>query len=189
MFRQWKLAALTIDLVAVAVRNGHFWMLAGGCILGGIFYFILNQIVNNNGGFLRKTGTALTHLKKLRHGSLKNLAKKISSVSLFQQLPAEELQAIIPYIQTRTYKKGKHLVHHDDPGDRLLIIEKGKVKLIDEDKDISLMAEENAILGEIELLTGEKHQYSIIAETDVSVLMILKSDFDKIVILMSFIDD
>ena len=175
------LAALTIDLVAVAVRNGHFGMLAIGCILGGIFYFILNQVVNNNGGFLRKTGTALTHLKKIRHGNLKKIAKKISTVSLFLQLPAEELQAIIPLIQCRTYKKGKHLVHHDDPGDRLIIIEKGKVKLIDEDKDICLIAEENAVLGEIELLTGEKHQYSIIAETDVSVLLILKTDFDKIV--------
>jgi zinc transporter ZupT len=175
------LAALTIDLVAVAVHNGHFWILAFGCIIGGIFYFILNQIVNNNGGFLRKTGTAILHLKKIRHKNLNELAKRISRVPLFQQLPADELQTIIPFIQHRSYKAGKHLVHHDDPGDRLLIIETGKVKLIDEDKNITLFAEQNAVLGEIELLTGDKHQFSIIAETDVSVFMVLKTDFDKIV--------
>ncbi|MBI5541069.1 MAG: cyclic nucleotide-binding domain-containing protein [Bacteroidia bacterium] len=175
------LAALTIDLVAVAVHNGHFWILAMGCIIGGIFYFFLNQIVNNNGGFLRKTGTALSHLKKVRRKNLNELAKRISTIPLFQQLPADELQSIIPYIQNRTYKTGKHLVHHDDPGDRLLIIESGKVKLIDEDKNLTLFAEQNAVLGEIELLTGSKHEFSIIAETDVSVFMVLKTDFDKIV--------
>ena len=175
------LAAVTIDLVAVEVTNGHFWVLAIGCIIGGLFYFVLNQIVNNNGGFLRKTGTALLHLKKLRLQNLKKLAKKISFVPLFHELPAKELQLIIPYIQYRTYKKGKHLVHHDDPGDRLLIIEKGTAKLVDEDKDISFFEKDNAVLGEVELLTGEKHQYSIIAETDISVFMILKTDFDIIV--------
>jgi zinc transporter ZupT len=175
------LAALTIDLVAVAVHNGHFALLALGCILGGIFYFVLNQIVNSKGGAKRKRGTSILYLKKLRFRHLKHLTEKISYVPLFHKLPAEELHHLVPYIQNRSYKKGKHLVHHDDPGDRLIIIEKGTVNLIDEDENRSFQVRENAILGELELLTGDKHPYSIVAETDVSVFVIHKSDFDTLV--------
>jgi len=45
------LAALTIDLVASALELGHFWPLAVGCVLGGILFEVLNQLVNMRGGF------------------------------------------------------------------------------------------------------------------------------------------
>ena len=38
------LAALTIDLVAVAVDKGHFFPLAIGMITGGLFFVLLNKI-------------------------------------------------------------------------------------------------------------------------------------------------
>lgn len=45
------LSALTIDLVGEALRKGQFYPLAAGCILGGILFVVLNQIVNNKGSF------------------------------------------------------------------------------------------------------------------------------------------
>ncbi|MBI4646413.1 MAG: cyclic nucleotide-binding domain-containing protein [Bacteroidia bacterium] len=175
------LAAVTIDLVSVSIEKGHFIVLAGGAALGGIFFFILNQIVNNKGGFLRKTGTSLMHLKKLHQRKLKNITKKISNVPLFNHLPAQEIQALIPYIIKRYYKTGKYLLHHDDPGDRLIILESGKVKLVDEDQNKTIDFADELILGEIELLTGKKHDYSVIATTDVTAYIILKTDFDRLV--------
>jgi len=175
------LAALTIDLVAVSVENGHFWLLAVGCIFGGIFYFILNQIVNSKGGSKRKKSTSIIQLKKIRYKQLKYLAEKISIVPLFHKIPAEEIYHLVPYVHTRHYKKGKHLVHHDDPGDRLLIIEKGSVNVIDEDNTHNVKVHENSIFGEIELLTGEKHPYSIVADTDVTAFVIYKNDFDLLI--------
>ncbi len=56
------LAALTIDLVAVSVSKGHFYPLAIGMIIGGIFFVSLDKLVNSHGGFLRKTATILTHI-------------------------------------------------------------------------------------------------------------------------------
>ncbi len=175
------LAALTIDLVAEAVENGHFGLLAAGCILGGIFYFILNNIVNSKGGSRRKKSTSILHLKKLKNRHLKHLTEKISFVPLFHKLPPDELHHLVPFIHTMSYKKGKHLVNHDDPGDRLIIIEKGTVNLVDEDKNTSVQVHDNTVLGEMELLTGENHPYSIVAETNVSTFIIYKSDFDKLV--------
>ena len=46
------LAALTIDLVASAVQEGHFHALAIGAILGGLSFIGLNQVINDYGGFL-----------------------------------------------------------------------------------------------------------------------------------------
>ena len=48
------LSALAIDLVNPAVEAGHFYPLAFGCILGGLLFLSLNQLLNNYGGFLRK---------------------------------------------------------------------------------------------------------------------------------------
>ncbi|MBN8704291.1 MAG: hypothetical protein J0L62_00330 [Bacteroidetes bacterium] len=48
------LAALTIDLVGSALEAGHFYPLAAGCILGGLFYMGLNAIINSQGGFFKK---------------------------------------------------------------------------------------------------------------------------------------
>ena len=56
------LAALTIDLVAVSVEKGHFYPLAAGMIAGGLFFVMLDKVVNSRGGFLRKTATILTHI-------------------------------------------------------------------------------------------------------------------------------
>ena len=52
------LAALTIDLVVPAFDRGHYFSLATGCMIGGVLFFILNEIINDYGGFLRKASTA-----------------------------------------------------------------------------------------------------------------------------------
>jgi len=43
------LSALTIDIVGNALRQGQFYPLALGCILGGLLFVVLNQIGNNKG--------------------------------------------------------------------------------------------------------------------------------------------
>ena len=46
------LAALTIDLVVGELIAGHFYPIDIGCVIGGILFVMLNQVVNNRGGFL-----------------------------------------------------------------------------------------------------------------------------------------
>src|SRR6056297_2972291 len=57
------LAALTIDLAGPALAKGHFNWLAAGCIVGGILFVVLDEIVNRHGGFLRKASTTIFHLR------------------------------------------------------------------------------------------------------------------------------
>lgn len=68
------LAALTIDLVAVSVEKGHFYPLAIGMIMGGLFFVLLDKIVNSQGGFLRKTATHLLISYRNSHCVRKNFS-------------------------------------------------------------------------------------------------------------------
>ncbi|HNC49809.1 MAG TPA: hypothetical protein PLH27_12525, partial [bacterium] len=99
------LAALTIDLVAESLRKGEFYPLAAGCIGGGLLFVLLNKIVNDNGGFLRKAATTMQHLNKLKLRSYQSFYRRLSKVPLFQILPPEELTALVRTVKTHRFKK------------------------------------------------------------------------------------
>src|SRR4030042_332129 len=108
------LAALTIDLVSVSLERGHFFPLAAGMILGGIFFVLLDKIVNSQGGFLRKTATMLTHISRKQTNRQKLFFKQLSKVKFFHNLSPSKVQLIIPYLHRFHYREGKLIVHEGD---------------------------------------------------------------------------
>ena len=126
------LAALTIDLVGNALREGHFYALAVGCVIGGILFDILNLTINNRGGFLRKAATTIDYLKRKKAQHYRYLIDKMSRVHLFNLLPPEEIQNLVPEITSRTYDKGSVIIRQGEAGDSLFIIDKGTVDIFDE---------------------------------------------------------
>lgn len=176
------LAALTIDLAAPALERGHFYALAGGCIIGAILFDILNQIVNSQGGFLRKSATTINHLRQRKLQSYKKVCKKLSEVPLFQHLPPEEIRTLIPHIHSRSYKSGQIIVAQGDAGDSLFIIESGEVDIIDDAngrKEIARLSRGD-IFGEMALVTHEPRSASAFTITKTKVWMIYRSDFELI---------
>ncbi len=176
------LAALTIDLVGNALSEGHFYPLALGCIIGGILFDILNFTVNSKGGFLRKTATAINHLKRSKARQYKYIVDKMSRVHLFNLLPPDEIQNLVPEITNRTYDKGAVILHQGDPGDSLFIIDRGTVEIFCDDIESGRIATlgENDVVGEIALVTGAPRSAPAIAVTEVRVLIILKESFDRL---------
>lgn len=176
------LAALTIDLAGPALERGHFYALAGGCIIGGLLFDFLNQVVNNKGGFLRKTATTIEYMRKRRVHSAMKVFEQLSRVPLFNQLPPEEIRQLTPYIHGRSFKNGTRIVHQGDPGDSLFIIEQGQVDILDDAQGGNRIARLNRsnVFGEMALLTGEPRAASAIAVTDTKAWIIYKEDFDRI---------
>jgi len=176
------LAALTIDLVGNALSEGHFYPLAAGCIIGGILFDILNYIVNMKGGFLRKAATTIYHLKRKKTRHYRYLVEKMSRVHLFNLLPPDEIQNLVPEITSRTYDRGTVILRQGDPGDSLFIIDSGTVDVIDDESEGGKIASlgENDVVGEISLVTGEPRSATAIAATDVRVLIIHKESFDRL---------
>ena len=177
------LSALTIDIVGNALKQGQFYPLAIGCILGGLFFVILNQIVNNKGGFLRKSATTISFLKRKKRKEYKQISKELSNVTLLNHLPPEEIYKIIPFVSKHTYKQGYKIIKQGDPGNSMFIIESGEVDIIDTRNNSKKIATLHAddILGEMALVTGEPRSGTAIAITDTTVWMILKEHFDWLI--------
>lgn len=176
------LSALTIDIVGNALRQGQFYPLALGCILGGLLFVGLNQLVNNKGGFLRKSATTVSFLKRKKRKELKQIFKEMSQVQLLNHLPPDEIHALAPYVAKRSYPKGSTIITQGDPGDSLFIVESGKVEIIDERNDSKKIATLYAddVLGEMALVTGEPRSATAIAAVDTTVWLILKEHFDRL---------
>lgn len=176
------LSALTIDLVGEALRKGEFYPLAAGCVLGGLLFVMLNQVVNNKGGFLRKAATTVRYLRRKKAQEYKILFKKLSRIPLFNHLPPDEIHELIPYIGSRTYGQGRTIIRQGDPGDSLFIVESGEVEIVDEKGGIGTIAKLKAddVLGEMALLTGEPRSATAIARIDTRAWVVLKEHFDRI---------
>lgn len=176
------LSALTIDIVGNALRQGQFYPLALGCMLGGLLFVFLNQVVNNRGGFLRKSATTINFLKRKKRKELKQIFKEMSQVTLLNHLPPEEIHALAPYVSKRLYKQGSTIIRQGDPGDSLFIVESGEVEIIDERNNSKKIATLHAddVLGEMALVTGEPRSATAIAAIDTTVWLILKEHFDRL---------
>jgi zinc transporter ZupT len=178
------LAALTIDLVAVSVEKGHFYPLAVGMIAGGIFFVVLDKLVNSRGGFLRKTATILTHITARQNSRQKKLFQQLSKVALFHNLSPSKANLIIPYLHRYHYRQGKIMVHDGDPGDMFFIVENGSAIVMDDTTNSVVgLLNPNDTYGIIELITGITHNYNVVVKEDMHVWVINKESLDRIILL------
>ena len=117
------LAVISLDLMANVVTRGDFYPLAIGCILGGLLFMAFNKFINNRGGFLRKAATTIDFLKDEKVKKFEKIFQKMSRVQLFEKLPPEEIQVMLPYISHRSFQKGDILIRQGAAGDSLFIID------------------------------------------------------------------
>src|ERR1700730_10234016 len=126
------LAALPLGLVGAAMRRHDFYALAVGCLLGCVVFVVLNQIVNERGGFLRSFATTSEDLAKLQSEHVRSLAERLSSLPIFRALPPSLIADLLPQVQERTYQPGTTIIRQGEPGDGFFVIERGEVDFIDE---------------------------------------------------------
>lgn len=176
------LAALTIDLVSTSVEKGHFYPLALGMIIGGLFFVFLNKVVDSKGGFLRKTATTITHIHKKKTWRQKLFFQQLSKVKFFHNLPPSKVQPIIPYLHRYLYRGGKIMIHEGDPGDMFFIIESGEALVMDDvNNNIVNILKPDDTYGIVEMLTGITHAYTVVVKTDMHVWVINKESLDRII--------
>ena len=174
------LSALTIDLVAGALEEGEFYALAGGAVLGGVLFVVLDQLVNKKGGFLRKSATTFRYLRRLKARKLQDLFKSLSETPFFNQLPPDEIAALVPAIDSRRFPAGATIIRQGDPGDSLFIVEEGRIEILTGESNILVATlAEGDLLGEMALVTGEPRSATAVAQTDCRIWIVLKEDFDR----------
>ncbi|WP_456462091.1 hypothetical protein [Reichenbachiella sp.] len=113
------LAALSVELIApttlalvettgeneLAIQK-EFYVMIMGCVLGGLIYITLDHIVNKQGGFLRKTGTLLRYYSNRNRKDKKEIIQRLSSFSLFQNFPTQNINDLISVLEPVDFKDG-----------------------------------------------------------------------------------
>lgn len=124
------LAAVVIDLVGNVKEKGHLVELVVGSIIGSVFFIMVNQLVNNSGGFLRKPSTLVAYLTQQENRLLKRRMLQLKHLSIFQDLSEADLHKLAQNLGTIRCPAGTGLYCQGDPSGSLYLIEEGKIELL-----------------------------------------------------------
>ena len=103
--------------------------------------------------------------------------------ALLGSLGERELDDLLARAHTASHKAGKVIFQKHDPGDSLLAVISGRVKIVSLSNDgreiiLSHMAA-GEIFGELALLDGGERSADAVAETDCELLVIQRRDFER----------
>ena len=178
------LAALTLDLVGVALAKHQFIPLSIGAVAGGILFVVLNQLINNQGGFLRKPSTAIFHLRRERHLRTRRILRHIGRLDTFRDLSEREIRDLADVLFRQDYPAGTTLYRQHDPCDRLHIVEHGEVELLDPKRDMMPFRRnvDCDAFGRMAFFTGCPHATLARTRTDVSLWVLAREDFERLLV-------
>ncbi len=172
------LAALTIDLVASTLARGDFYPLAAGCIIGGLIFIALNQIVNDFGGFVRKASTHIYHIRRLKYRRFKDILSALKRVDVFKQLVNTDFKSLTEEIYHWDIKQDTLIFSQGEPCDELYIIATGRVELLDPEEQVaSLFLEKHDDLGWLAFITGTPYRFTARAIENTSLWVLPRTTF------------
>ncbi len=181
------LAALSVELIAPTMmtasqseegRHLAYALLVGG-VLGGVFFWILDQLLNARGGYLRKTATAITYMSKSRSKQMAGLVAKLSASQLFRSIPPAQIELLLPRLRHVVFNPQEIMFKEGSQGDSLYIIESGETHLTRAGEQIGKLSEGD-IVGEIALLTGGPRMATARATSLVEAIELNRHDFEAL---------
>jgi len=105
-------------------------------------------------------------------------------VALFSGLSEDELRGVLDLIRRRFVPKGDFVFSEGDPGDTLIIVNRGSLKIHTETRDgreqILYLLQEGEFIGDLNLLKSTAFSFSGTALEDTHLCMIRKPDFDTL---------
>ena len=178
------LSAVTIDLFSPAINKGLFFEVAIGAIIGSLFYLVLNQQLNQKGGFLRKTATTLQHFRNHQKRQYQQLENSLNRLTLFNQMPVDEQEQLFQKLKITHFSANQIIYHPGDLGNAFYIIQQGNVKLRDPTHDLKTVSELSTLdsFGHMAFLTGNSNTFLAQAKDDVTLWTLSKEDFNELLL-------
>ncbi|KZK75103.1 MAG: hypothetical protein A3K90_02955 [Pelodictyon luteolum] len=176
------LAALTVDLVVPSLEEGLFPMVASGCIAGSLLYLSLNSVINNRGGFLRKTSTTLSYFNHRREQKFTRLGGTFKRIPFLKDLPEAELRQLAAITRMKEYPPGALLYQKGDTHAKLYIIDEGAVQLLDPRHNMEpfLRLGPGASFSRLAFITGSPNATAARTDGSCTVWSIRQDDFFNI---------
>jgi glutaminase len=151
---------------------------------------LLQDFVQENHAFLQfaELEDAVLHLEKtilLANGyEPKKEPVALMDQQLLQGLSPSELSELTKYLKRETYKKGELIIQKGLEAQHIYFIESGQVALQDKDSNdrditLALLTAGNSF-GDMALLDNQKSSASVMAQTDVSCLVMVYALLDQV---------
>ena len=187
------LAALSVELVAPTLfaLNGdsgaahqgdphtNFYALVGGAAIGGILFFLLDQLVNSHGGFLRKTSTSIAYFRIDRRKRQKVLLEKLSQFPLLQNLSSEHISTLIDMVRPLRFNDGDVIYNQGDTAREVAFILSGAVIITDDGQRVAELAP-GGVTGLGALVLDTPLLAAATASGDVKALVLSRDDFNRL---------
>ncbi|MCK6440610.1 MAG: cyclic nucleotide-binding domain-containing protein, partial [Planctomycetes bacterium] len=179
-----ELVAPTASALTEPAQHGHnphdaMYGLLSGMLGGGILFFMLDQIINAHGGFLRKTASTIAYMSMRRKQRDEKVLRQLSAVSILREVPLSGVNKLVNLVRPRTFETGEKLFEQGDAGDALYFIVDGRIGLEENGKHFKDL-EPGTVVGEIALLTGATRTATAKAIGRVQTLSLHKQDFDSL---------
>ena len=187
------LSALALELIAPTVEHlvaantlieieeskHSLFILIGGCIIGGLLFVALDQIIGQGGGYLRKTAYIISKSAVERKKFFKEILADISKIPIFKSVPPQDIQAIIVRLKPRLFHEGEIVFKRGDTAESMFIVRYGKLSIDSPDhRDIEVG--KGAIVGEMALLKHTKRPSSVKAVEETELLVLSADDFKEL---------
>ena len=184
------LSALAIELVAptiseLATANDaaqrleaehHFFLLILGAVIGGLLFVLLDQLINQKGGYLRKTAYIISKAAVDKERFFKKAMKDVADVPLFYRLDPEDMSIIIGHLKPRFLHKGDIVYTRGDTPESMYVIRNGSLK-VDSPDHPDLLLGKGEIVGEMSLLNKVNRTADCTAEDETELLVLSAEDF------------
>ena len=187
------LAALSVELIApttmalVAGESGAhgdpktaFFAMTIGCVAGGLLYVLLDKLVNNKGGFLRKTSTLLQYYNKKKTEDQEHILDEISRHPLFQNFPAEHIETLMSELEPVEFQDGEIIIREGEPASNAFIITDGLIKATLKGDQLAELTPDYMIVNLIPILKSILNLGTGIAKGKVKALRISKEGFNTL---------
>jgi len=174
-------AALSLELVGEALDRleGGFWPVGLGCVSGGVSFLLLDKAVNSGGGFLRKRSTLSRHIVQIKRREIARIIAGLGKVPLFASLPPEEIRGLVEHVDRVAFPAGSKIIAKGEEGRELYIVEAGLLRVENGGTRVAELGPDQ-VVGEMALLSGETRSADVVADRDSTLLVVRKSDFDRL---------
>jgi len=111
--------------------------------------------------------------------------RPVPYIPLFSELDEQELQSLLPHVQSRTFPEGSLICQEGKRGDSLFVISRGEVSIIKgtpEGKEVSVCnLREGNFFGEFGFFTDQKRHATVKAAIECEILEISRDVLNKII--------
>ena len=187
------LSALSLELVAPTVEHlvmaetpeeiveskHGFFILLVGVLLGGFLFVLLDQLIGQGGGYLRKTAYIISKSAIEKKKFFRETLEDICNIPMFASVSPEDIQAILVRLKPRLYHSGDKVFSRGDTAQAMFIIHYGKLAVDSPDhRDIELS--KGSIVGEMALLNNTRRPSDVRAVEETELLVLSADDFHEL---------